>query len=96
MSGIIPGCYTHPWLLYASLVVIRIQRLLDASMTVITHPRSGNTHPWLLNASLVVIRLPDRYTHPYASRYTHPWLLYASLGVIPWLLYASLGCYTPP
>ena len=44
----IPGCYTHPWLLYASLVVIRIP----------------GRYPWLLYASLVVIRIPGCYTHP--------------------------------
>ena len=29
----LPGCYTHPWLLYASLVVIRIPGF--------------DTHPWV-------------------------------------------------
>ena len=76
MSGIrIPGCYTHPWLLYASLVVIRIPgryafhdrythpRPLYATLPVIRIP-GCYTHPLVLYASLVVIRIPGSYKPP--------------------------------
>ena len=64
MSGIrIPGCYTHPWLLYASLVVIHISGCYYPSLAGIRLP-DRYTHPWLLCASLTVIRIPGCYRHP--------------------------------
>ena len=49
----IPGCYTHPWLLYP----YTHPWLLSASLVVIRIP-GWHTHPWLL------LRIPGRYTPP--------------------------------
>ena len=59
----IPGCYTHPLVLCASLVVKRIPGRHYPSLAAIRLP-DRYTHPCLLYASLTVIRTPGCYTYP--------------------------------